>query len=470
MMPHLVAGAVGPKERAPRHAEVAPVRLRGDARDGRGEEECGDNELDDGYGAEGAVLEAAEEALSDPVVPDTSTSEQFKRLWGSAPLHAAVLDTFCRMAVLSGRLMGDNVSQTTLLSEADIESLDEEARCFIVDYLDVLFGPANTTKAHRVANHLRAHLLNHGNLWAGDTSENEGLHRVCKRMFLRSNKRGPTLILQMMRACETQVEVLRELKDAEGESEHGAGDAAAAVGAGADLLDVLSGREGVEGDWVAAGGVQGDVDPTLVRVLPRSRRGNRQLVAELATRPGLGGLAAALGLSDDSLLVVAQSLSFFCRFEWGSPSAVQTAWATDSYDGRPRFDHLRFLDGGGREQFGALRLVVRMVDGKGEDFVLVHLFRRAAALPNCSLTRTGCQRLAWSFARPDDAWPELVKVPLVNFLRLEHVVPDFRDLADRRGLRARPSTVPDTQGERHAQRFFTNAYFPWTSREQHPGQ
>jgi len=469
MMPRLVAGAVGPKEFALRHAEVAPVGPCGDARDGRGEEEGGNHELDDGYGAEGAVLEAAEEALPDPVVPDTSTSVQFKRLWGSAPLHEAVLDTFCRTVVLSGRLMGDNVSQTTLLTEADIDSLDQEARCFIVDYLDVLFGPENTTKAHRVANHLRTHLRKHGNLWAGDTSENEGLHRVCKRMFLRSNKRGPTLILQMMRACETQVEVLRELNDVGGESGNGAGDAEG-VGAGADLLDVLLGREGSDGDWVVAGVVQGDVDPTPVQVLPRSRRGNRQVVAELATRPGLGGLAATLGLSDNSLLVVAQSLSFFCKFEWGSPSVVQTAWATDSYDGRPRFDHLRFLDGGGSEQFGALRLVVRMVDGKGEDFVLVHLFRRAAALSGCSLTRTGCQRLAWSFARPDDAWPELVKVPLVNFLRLEHVVPDFRDLADRRGLRARPTTVPDTQGERHAQRFFTNAYFPWTSREQHPGK
>jgi len=207
-----------------------------------------------------------------------------------------------------------------------------------------------------------------------------------------------------------------------------------------------------------------------VKMIPRSRRGNRQMVAELAAQPGLGNLAGALGVPGDSLLVVAQSISFFCKFEWGSPSVVQTAWATASFEGRPRYDHVRFLASGGMVLFGAIRLVVRMVDGEGEDFVLVHLLQRAAALPRCSLSRTGCERLSWSFVRPDDAWPALVKVPLVNFLRLEHVVPDFRDLAERRGLRSRPSTVPDTPEERHAQRFFTNAYFPWTSREQHPRQ
>jgi len=462
MMPHLVAGAAGPKELVPLHADVAPTGVLDDCLDARGNQERGDDELDDGHGVEGSVLEAAEEVLSNPVVPDASNSEQFKRLWGSMQLHEAVLDTFCRMAVLSGRLMGDNVANTTTLSESEINNLDKEARCFIVDYLDVLFGPANTTKAHRAANHLRSHLFNHGNLWCGDTSENEGLHRVCKRMFSRSNKRGPTLVLQMMRACETQVEVLRELEDVEEQ----VGDA---VGLGGDLIDSLLESDVDDGGRAAAGRMGGqDFNLMPVKVIPRSRRGNRQMVAELAAQPGLGNLAAALGVSGDSLLVVAQSISFFCKFEWGSPSVVQTAWATASFEGRPRYDHLRFLDSGGMVQFGAIRLVVRVVDGEGEDFVLVHLLQRAAALPRCSLSRTGCERLRWSFVRPDDAWPALVKVPLVNFLRLEHVVPDFRDLAERMGLRSRPSTVPDTPEERHAQRFFTNAYFPWTSREQHP--
>eukprot|EP00168_Porphyra_purpurea_P011698 TRINITY_DN2985_c0_g1_i1.p2 TRINITY_DN2985_c0_g1~~TRINITY_DN2985_c0_g1_i1.p2 ORF type:complete len:118 (+),score=19.01 TRINITY_DN2985_c0_g1_i1:282-635(+) len=116
----------------------------------------------------------------------------------------------------------------------------------------------------------------------------------------------------------------------------------------------------------------------------------------------MGGVAAALGLSGGSHLVVAQSLSLLSTFEWGSPSVLQTAWATDSYDGRRRLDHLRFLDGDGRERFGACRLVVRLVDGVGENFVVVHLLRWVAALPCCSLTRTGCRLLAWSFPRPVD--------------------------------------------------------------------
>eukprot|EP00168_Porphyra_purpurea_P017247 TRINITY_DN5885_c0_g1_i2.p1 TRINITY_DN5885_c0_g1~~TRINITY_DN5885_c0_g1_i2.p1 ORF type:complete len:457 (-),score=55.69 TRINITY_DN5885_c0_g1_i2:244-1614(-) len=185
MMPHLVAGAVSPKELPPVDADVAPAGSCVPTSERRGDEECGDDELDDGHGDGSAVFEAAEEVLADPVVPDTSTSADYKRLWGSAPLHEAVLNVFCRMVVLSEKLMGDNVAETTVLSETAINALDEEARSVIVDYLDILFGPANTTKAHRVAEHLRSHLFSHGNLWAGDSSENEGLHRICKRMFLR---------------------------------------------------------------------------------------------------------------------------------------------------------------------------------------------------------------------------------------------------------------------------------------------
>ena len=82
---------------------------------------------------------------------------------------------------------------------------------------------------------------------------------------------------------------------------------------------------------------------------------------------------------------------------------------------------------------------------------------------------TGCRRMAWLFDSPDAIWPALGRVPLTSVLRVEHVVPDFQDLSDWRSLRAVPSNTPDTVAERHAQRFFTIHFYPFTSRVLNPG-
>jgi len=58
--------------------------------------------------------------------------------------------------------------------------------------------------------------------------------------------------------------------------------------------------------------------------------------------------------------------------------------------------------------------------------------------------------MEWLFEGLNAAWPALVRVPLTSVLRVEHVVPEFADLSDRRGLRAVPSNTPDTAAERHA--------------------
>jgi len=51
---------------------------------------------------------------------------------------------------------------------------------------------------------------------------------------------------------------------------------------------------------------------------------------------------------------------------------------------------------------------------------------------------------------------------------VEHVVTDSQDLFERHGLRAVPSNVPDNVAERYAARFFTNKFYPFTSRTLNP--
>jgi len=343
--------------------------------------------------------------------------------------------------------MGDNVSDTVHMSELQMHALADEAKVFIVDYVDLLFGPANTTKAHRIANHLLAALLANGNLWEGDTSENEALHGPCKRMYARTNKRGPTIVLQMMRAAETQAEVLRELRDHEMDE----------AGGNDGLFDLLAEEVGV-----------GDVAAAPDMVLSRSHRGRRVRVADAEQLRGMSRLGALLGKEPDCSLVVAPSFTFNCTFEWGAASVVQTACASDSHLGNPRYDYIWYTDASGRRCLGCVRLVVRVIGGVVDDFAVVWCMEEVPSIPLCALTRSGCKRVAWCFYSADAEWPVLARVPLSRVLRVEHVVPDFQDLGDRRGLHAVPSNTPDNVEERHAARFFTNKFYPFTSRVLNP--
>jgi len=445
IMPHMIAGVGGPaEERHVRHLDAAPAPVAAaSVRRSASEME----ELDDGHGPDGAVLGAADEVLPDPVVPDLVSSAKYQRLYGNLPLHRAVLEVYCRMAALGGKLMRDNIADTTRMTELEMRALADEAREFIVDHVDLLFGPAHTSKAHRLANHLLAALLANGNLWEGDTSENEALHGPCKRMYCRTNKRGPTIVLQMMRAAEMQKEVLRELTD---KGENDGDDADGLFGLLEDGLD------------------EGDVPTSLIETLARSHRGRRVTIADLEQMPGMAMLGALLDKEENFTVVTSPSFVFHCSFEWGAASVVQTACASSSYLGQPRHDYLWYTDDGGQRQLGWAQLVVRVLGGVVDDFVVVRRLRQVPSIPDCSLSRWGCRRMAWDFSGSTCEWPVLARVPLSDVLRMEHVVADFLDLGDRHGLHALPSNVPDTAAERRAQRSFTNHFFPFTSRVLNP--
>lgn len=78
------------------------------------------------------------------------------------------------------------------------------------------------------------------------------------------------------------------------------------------------------------------------------------------------------------------------------------------------------------------------------------------------LTARGCKRLGWQFDTPESLWPAIEAVNVGRLLRLENIVPDWQDLARRRGLEAMPSKLPLEEYRRA--RFFVNVFYPWTSR------
>ena len=195
-------------------------------------------------------------------------------------------------------------------------------------------------------------------------------------------------------------------------------------------------------------------------------RGRRVSVAAAAAADGgrLRSLLTLPGLSGAQMLTVGNSTSFQATFEWGAKGFEQRVRAAPAlYNGSPWWDHVKIRDpsNAAKTRLGLARLVIRAVDGERRDVVVVQLLEETAARNGCVLTDFGCVRYKWKMD-PSTGFPVVALVPTADIQRLEHVVPDFEDLCDRLGLYATLATVPDSPHELPLQRFFVNAFFPWT--------
>jgi len=160
--------------------------------------------LDDGSRAPfGDDFSVAAEAGGTLPNEHLAQSSDFQDYFSGMSVHDAYLETFCQAARLGGMLFGDNLADATATTEETVKRMEEAAMELGVDSIQTLYGHVNTSKLHRLVAHLGDELRGRGNLWEGDTSVNEKLHGSCKRMYKRSNKRGPGVALQMMRCEET---------------------------------------------------------------------------------------------------------------------------------------------------------------------------------------------------------------------------------------------------------------------------
>lgn len=436
--PHMVAGLAGPAD--PQHLLST---LRGSERETAQTlaAACVD-EVADNSGPE-------EDHQPTPCGFKMGEGSDYHSLFGDMPVQDAVQDMYCQAALLSGRLFGDNAADVTQLSGTQVESM-VAAALKLGRSIQVILGPVHTSKLHRLMFHLRAELQNRGNLSQGDTSVNESLHKVCKRMYARSNKRGPTLLMQMMRGEQSQMEILRGMDDNEGSDDR-------------DVADAVDDEELTERIHAARDGNLPDVVNIPPVVLQMSTRGIRVTLEEVTGLPGLMNLPELLEVDPATTVTVAKTLVFAPRFEWNAVRDAQYLRATPSFNGRPWYDHLRYLSVDGEVCWGQARLVLRRIANTTRHCIVVWRMRRAEARQGCVLTAHGCQRLAWHVPFPGSLWPSVDILDVEQILRLEHVLPDWRDLADRRGIDAMDSETVLTSAERSQARFFVNAFFPWTS-------
>jgi len=380
--------------------------------------------------------------------PNVVTTDRYRDVFGDMPLHDAILELFCRTAQLGGDFFGDNVADTAVMPEELIKRMDARAKALGVDCLQTLYGHTNTSKVHRIIHHMDEELRGRGNLWEGDTSENEKLHGSCKRMFRRSNKRGPTVALQMMRCDEAQSAVLREVVEAD---------------AGCSPRASTSASPTNDDEATIA------APPTLTEQLSFSGRGEREFVGNLRLSPALAKIGALLGLADNAWVTVHRTARIVARFEWGAPPTVQSVRAAASFMGKPWFSFLRYEARDGAVCWGRARLVLRSLGRTRRSCVVIQRMRRVDPRPGCVLTRFGCMRLTWHFDSAADEYPGLEVVDATRILREEDVQVDWFDLSDRLGLFATPANKRITAAERRDARYFTNVFYPWTSRSMRPG-
>ena len=133
--------------------------------------------------------------------------------------------------------------------------------------------------------------------------------------------------------------------------------------------------------------------------------------------------------------------------------------AADDYLGAPWYDAVLYHACADefRVCIGELRATVR---GSKGDAVVLMARQVVPAEPLCPFAAQGCVHLKWYTAdNASDVTPRLV--PADHVRRLAFIVPDFADLAHRRGVDADLSAMDGPLQDRLDMRLFLNVVFRW---------
>lgn len=304
----------------------------------------------------------------------------YRELFGHAFVEDAVLRMMCQAEKLNNLFFGDKKADPEVTTDGEAKAIAQLARD-LVDTIQVLLGERHSTNLHRLAYHLLAELQKVGNLWEGDTSVNESAHSSIKAMFRHTNRVGRSLMMQVLRAVETQTDVLQPFEEEERDAHREAGLSAVAQGVAAAAVNApVDGAE--EQEYEAT------------EQLKAFKRGVTVSLATVEKRPGLARLAAALGVPPTSTALMVNTIVKHAVFECGALSVRQQVRGTVTFRGTPWFSFIRYKCADGRTQWGMVKVVLRAVAGARRSCVVVPCMRRAEAHRACDLTEFGCQRLA----------------------------------------------------------------------------
>ena len=432
----------------------------------------------------------------------------YRAQWQDTPVDVAVTAMFAEYARLYARMSRLATSSVPApMSMAEGISLGEQATNFVNKFITPILGKVTSTKVHKLLCHVAEAVRLHGNLRNCNTDSNESGHKADKPFYMRTNGALVTFTQQLVRQSHGTRAQLSKLQkeDAAAVAAHraklaeraacasaaastaatAASVAAAAAAAAADDDDSSDdGAAAAAADKTredaalaaaasaaataalvsARGGVQGGSGSGVSTrgAAPSKMKKPYHLelisVGELAKRPGLGGAAAALRVSEDVRVRLVKRHRISARFDDGTETK-QMVRADPNYRGAPWFDAVLFHAPASPNtpRLGELRAIVRRADG---DWGLLSLLKPLPHDSQCPLVSRGCIRLQWH-VREVGANVTLCAVPMSAVRRLAHIVPDFKDLAERRGYDALPADVGAPLEERVAMRYFFNAFCTW---------
>lgn len=397
-------------------------------------------------------------------------------VWHETPIDEAITAMFAEFAVLHAEMSGYTCSTAPLPLTVDVgKCIADRAERFVTMYLTPILGPQHSTKVHKLLCHVMEAIRMHGNLNNGNAGVNERLHKDDKPYNARTNNGISDFTRQIVVQAQGARIILRRNAEEEeslvaGSDELAGDDDSDSDGEG--LLDEgdaradASGAGGTAGTSNWATGSQpraavppGDVADTAAARTPAYHL-RRVHLSEMAQWPGLAGVADALDLPQDALVRISTRISFEAVFECGW-TVTQLLYASPLFRGDPWYDFVLCTQANDASTLSVaeVRAIVRQPDG---DVAVVADMAVVEGVANCPLVSRGCTRLAWSV--PDGKTEVCLRVlPLSCIRRVLHVVPDFADLARRRGFDAEPAGWGDPVAERLAMRYFINAFYPWCS-------
>lgn len=391
----------------------------------------------------------------------------YRSTFGDTPLHEAVTALFAEYATLYMRIAGQvGASVPPPLTRDVAQDISEHATRFVLDYVTPILGQLNGTKFHRLLCHVLQAIKMHGNLRNGHTAANESQHKEDKVFYSRTTKHPASFTAQLVRQAQGSRAMLEALEQQDADAKR----AAASAGPGAARVGgaTASGRRG----RAASTTLRARRDAAVARRASRNAAATEggaqrpaashhlahETVAKVAQRPGLGNLPSLLGLQADYVLPVLGYVRIPATFDCGT-RAPQIVRASRSFREAPWLDAVIYSVGEDKRTVfvGEVRALLRRPHG---DIAVVCEMEPVSAVFGCPLAARGCTRLKW-LRRPGGVNCSLRVVPVKDFRRVAHVVPDFRDLDMRRGVGAAPAGELDPLDQRLAMRFFLNAFYPW---------
>lgn len=390
--------------------------------------------LGDGWGATTSTEEDRLKMLAleqPPEGPDMRPESLYRAIFEDIPQEDAVFAVFCQTALVNGMLLGDSKYNMRIMPDSTAKKIPDSAH-LLGRMIQALLGRVHTTKLHRLMYYLLQELRFRENPAEGDESENESKHISCKQMFRRSNKRGPTLPLQMLRAEEAQDHIVEEHRREQRTAARAAD------------------------EW----GAMGAEEPAV------SYRSVGVTLSSVAWWSDLPALAACLRADPadvtSATVTVVNTVGIVATFHWSTPAQLvqQFVRGAEDLNGSPWCSHVLHMDADGSQRRGVVQVLVRWLNAEQRQAAVIQCLREVPARPGCVLPLVGCRRHAWDFGSPSDEWPHLKVIEISSIIRVEQVHVDWRDLAGRLGIFAMPSTTPDTAEERHRARFFTKVFYP----------